>query len=135
MNIYTSYFAKYTSEKPNLVPISIARSAPTGYTGYVYRAFAPTAEILANWKVNHDEAAYIEAYQRNVLDKLDPQKVLKELHQRSVGKDIVLLCWESSEKFCHRHLAAEWLAKHGIPIVEWGGRPKQAEPMENFSLF
>lgn len=135
MNIYTSYFAKYTNEKPDLVPISIARSAPVGYIGCVYRKLAPTAEILASWKANHNEAAYIAAYQRDVLDKLDPQKVLEELRQLSSGKDIVLLCWESSEKFCHRHLAVEWLAKYGVPVVEWNRKSRQEEPMENFSLF
>jgi uncharacterized protein (DUF488 family) len=36
-----------------------------------------------------------------------------------LGEDAILLCWESPEKFCHRHLVADWLSKKlDIKITE-----------------
>ena len=32
--------------------------------------------------------------------------------------DIVLLCYEKPDEFCHRHLVAEWFNRNGIYVVE-----------------
>jgi DNA-directed RNA polymerase subunit N (RpoN/RPB10) len=50
---------------------------------------------------------YVKEYQRNVLDKLDPAKVLSDL-----GDEAILLCWEKTREECHRRLVAEWLEKN-----------------------
>ena len=42
-------------------------------------------------------------YPEVVLSRLDPVKVYHVLDNS------VLLCWESPEKFCHRHIVAQWL--------------------------
>ena len=44
------------------------------------------------------------------MDKLDPEQVLKELEGFSgVSEDnIILLCYEKTGTFCHRHLVADW---------------------------
>jgi len=57
---------------------------------------------------------WIDAYYEEVLSKLDPKTVYDEL-----GEDAVIMCWESSEKFCHRHIVADWLEQQlGIKIKE-----------------
>jgi uncharacterized protein (DUF488 family) len=67
-----------------------------------------------------DEAAYAIEYLRDVLDKLDPAKVVEEL-----GFDAVLLCWEAPGRFCHRRLVAAWLEEAlGIEVPEYT-RPKR----------
>ena len=44
---------------------------------------------------------------------LDPKKIYDEeiAHFANLlgKKKVVLLCYESAEKFCHRHLVADWL--------------------------
>ena len=29
------------------------------------------------------------------------------------------ICYEKPDDFCHRHLAADWMRKAGIPCEEW----------------
>ncbi len=110
----TSYFSKSGSH-PNAV--SIAGKSPDWYYGTEYKVLAPKWWFYANYKnsdqTEEDEQAYIDAYKEEVLGKLDPHEVHKLL-----GDDAVLLCWESSEKFCHRHIVAEWFKAHGIEIEE-----------------
>ena len=54
-----------------------------------------------------------------ILRKLDPKEVFKELETLSNGKDIVLLCFEKRNEFCHRHLFASFLEENlGICIKE-----------------
>jgi uncharacterized protein (DUF488 family) len=50
-------------------------------------------------------------------------KILRKLNAKEVIKDLpsgsILLCWESSEDFCHRRLVAKWIKKEtGIVVPE-----------------
>lgn len=113
MGLYTSYFS-FVREIPAQYLVSIAGTAPNGFTGTQYRKLSPK---YAWWKKWHDEKLpdewYIQKYNDTVLNSLNPLDVLKEL-----GDDKILLCWESPEKFCHRHLIAEWLNKFGAVVSE-----------------
>ena len=107
----TSYFAK-SGNHPDAV--SIAGSAPGFYKGRVYKKLAPKYWFFKKYKEDNDEAFYVEQYQKEVLNKLDPHQVYADL-----GENAVLLCWEKSGKFCHRHLIARWLESAlGISIYE-----------------
>ena len=107
----TSYYSKSASS-PNAV--SIAGRAPTWYKGREYKKLAPKYWFFKKYKEDGDEKFYTEQYQKEVLDKLDVQTVFNEL-----GEDAILLCWESPEKFCHRHLVANWLNKNlDIKVTE-----------------
>lgn len=106
----TSYYAKYRGPHG----VSIAGYAPKGYKGREYKKLAPKFWFFKKYKADGDEASYTENFQREVLDHLDPRQVYEEL-----GPDAVLLCYEKSGAFCHRHLVARWLEKHlGITITE-----------------
>ena len=53
-------------------------------------------------------------YQKNVLDKLSPEKVYHDL-----GENAVILCYERPGVFCHRRLIAEWFCDRlGIKVNE-----------------
>ena len=107
----TSYYAKYKGENA----VSIALSKPKWYQCREYKKLAPTWDLLNKYKKDKDEVYYIEHYYRDILNKLDPKQVYKEL-----GEDAVLLCWEKSSDFCHRHIVAEWLGeKLGIKVGEY----------------
>lgn len=107
----TSYFAK-SSKHPNAV--SIAGKAPEWYTGRQYKKLAPTFRIFIKYKNDGDEEYYTEHFYKEVLEKLDPQRVLEEL-----GTHAILLCYETPDKFCHRKIVAKWLLdKTGTIITE-----------------
>lgn len=99
----TSYFGKL-SKIDNKNAVSIAAKSPDFYKGREYKKLAPKYWFFKKYKDDGDEEFYTKQYCKEVLDKLDAKEVYEEL-----GEDAVLLCWESSEKFCHRHLVAEWL--------------------------
>ena len=107
----TSYFAKSANK---FHAVAITRRTPLWYSGREYKALAPSLELLKKFKADGDQAYFIEQYQKRVLDQLDPHEVYKEL-----GENAVLLCYEKSSDFCHRHLVSDWLEKHlGIIIKE-----------------
>ena len=52
-------------------------------------------------------------FYHEVLKNLDPNKVYSDLDNS------VLLCYEQSYEFCHRHIVASWLEKNlGVKVVE-----------------
>lgn len=119
MKIYTSYFAKLKNIPEGIVKISICGKAPDWYTGLQYKKVAPKYGFFMEWKQNHDNNFYIEHFNKEVLDVLDPQEVYNSLEKLSEGKDCVLICYEKPGDFCHRHLVADWLSdKLGIDVVE-----------------
>lgn len=69
---------------------------------------APKYSWWKEWHDNHlSEQWYIEKYKETVLQTLNPNKVVQDLQK--IGNNVILLCFETPEKFCHRHLVAEWL--------------------------
>ena len=111
----TGYFARLKDyQKINLTPISIAAKAPIWYKGDEYKKLAPKWSFYSEWKNGShkgDNDYYIKHFKEEILDKLDPEQVLRELEGFSgVSEDnIILLCYEKTGTFCHRHLVADWL--------------------------
>lgn len=106
----TSYFAKYKKEDG----VSISLYKPKWFNGEEYKQLAPPSFLLWKYKngeVNNDE--YVEIYKKYTLEKLDASQVYEDL------QDKVLLCYEKSSDFCHRHIVAEWIyEKLGIKVNE-----------------
>lgn len=107
--IYTGYYAKIKEyEKAGLQLVSIAGKAPAFYKDVQYKKFAPTWDIFSRWKSGEiDNFQYNEEFKSNVLDKLNKDEVRNFLN--SFDRDIILLCYEKSGDFCHRHIVADWI--------------------------
>lgn len=108
----------------DLVSISGDRGRSVGFTGNAYTKLAPKKEF---WKIWHDNIGkiseeennkyYMEEYYKQVLSKLDAKTVFEELSK--FGKNVVLLCFEGNNDFCHRQLVAVWLERElGIKVPE-----------------
>lgn len=107
----TSYFAK-SGNDPNAV--SITAFQPLWFKGKHYAPLAPPWSLVSMYKSGKiDEDGYEEMYRKQVLDNLNPREVLKEL-----GEEAILLCYEKSGEFCHRHIAAQWLMGHLDIVIE-----------------
>jgi len=106
----TSYFYKLGKEKINGA-VSISLSKPRYVkVPFEYKKLAPTWKLLSAYKKGYiDDAEYETAF-REQLDKLNPYDVLHELKEL-VGEDVepVIMCHCGKDKFCHRHIVAEWL--------------------------
>lgn len=132
--IYTSYFAKLKSLPDNVIPISICAKAPNWYKGIQYKKLAPKYGFFMKWKEDHDNDYYIERFNLEVLESLNITSVLDDLQVslpeevkikmqspvcRNKDWHIALVCYEKPTDFCHRHLVADWLKKHGFPCEEY----------------
>ena len=78
------------------------------------------------WKKNHNNDYYIEHFNKEVLETLNPNDIIKELmlmahnyKSLNYAPHIVLLCYEKPADFCHRHLVAQWLIQNGFECEEY----------------
>ena len=132
--IYTSYFAvlkKVLAQDPNLVPVSIAGKTPSWLEGsiievHTYKPLMPHYDWWSQWhsefegQLESEEsiAWHIGRYKATVLDKLKASQVWQDLMDLSHKRNVVLLYYETPDKFCHRHLVADWLVTNGIMCKE-----------------
>lgn len=118
-NIMTSNFARLKSLPEGMEPVAICLRAPKWYHGREYKALAPLGRMF-----HMEDAEFTVAFMKLLREHRDPQKVLADL-----GTNVVLLCWESPDKPCHRRKVARWLYEEcGLEIPEVG-YAFGAEPM------
>lgn len=112
--IYTSYFAALRRLPSVYVPIAISRFVPQGYNGLRYLPLAPSSSILYDYKRFNDKEDYVRRFNQEVLGQSNPDTVVNELNELASGHGpIVLVCYERSDSFCHRHLVSAWLTSNG----------------------
>lgn len=131
MKLFTSYFAN-PIKLPETTTLYLAITAypPEWWDGQVYSKVAPPKELVLyykNAKRRHSESDegiemnYINYYNNNVLRDLIPVNVYTELTEMATKynkSNIVLLCFEKSSDFCHRHILRSWFQQFGIPCEE-----------------
>lgn len=114
MKIYTSYFAKYRGGNG----VSIARGTPRWFKGETIIEFAPP-----RYMINYPEQKYKEEFHKEVILKTAPQGITK------LRDGMVLLCYEKTGEFCHRHIIADWLKSFGHEVEELGSTKQVQESM------
>lgn len=105
----------------NLISISGDRGKAALYEGECMPELAPKRDFWQKWFDNvgivpeyENTKYYIEEYYNQVLSKIDPMTLYK-----SLKNETILLCYEDSEDFCHRHLVAYYLELFlGINVSE-----------------
>ena len=128
--IYTSYFGnvrKILASIPDVGLISIAGKTPDWFEGEKFKPLMPKYEWWKEWhetfagNIESKESKdwYINKYHMTVLDHLDPLNVARKLKDLAKWKTTFILCYETPEKFCHRHLVADWFNEHDIECKEW----------------
>ena len=124
MKIYTGYFAQLKRYRiRGLIPVGIARKSPDFFIDSGWKSYPPlfpSEGLLRDWKSGKIQTpGYIWRYVQENLDGLDHNKVVEDLLQIGQGKDVILLCWEKSSDFCHRHIVKEWLNQNNIFCEEF----------------
>ena len=105
--VYTSYFANWRKFPPGAVQVSISLYPPRGFKGHKFPDLQPPKELFSAYKNGRiTESQYADRF-REYLETQDKTLILKFLND--IGRDVVLLCYETPEKFCQRHIVAEWL--------------------------
>jgi uncharacterized protein YeaO (DUF488 family) len=122
----TSYFAKFNKlseeEKEKYYPIAISTTIPKWYSEYKeHHTFISPKNILPKYKngeISWEQYAieYIE-----LLNRLEEIQSIYEFYSNieiEEEKEVVLLCYESSEKNCHRHLLTDYIREKNNIIIE-----------------
>lgn len=108
--IRTSSYNNWPTSLYRTISISGDKGKKVNYQGKYFQELAPK---LSFWKVWHSNIGiipeeennryYIEEYYKQVLSKLNPQEIYRQLNYQT------LLCYEDNTEFCHRHIVAAWL--------------------------
>ena len=119
--LYTSYFAR-SNKLTDVYRISISLSTPSWATVEdTMPIFAPTWDIIDNYKKTGDMVEYESAYLKLLQSRDKYIKLeLDRLQELSRDKTVLLCCWENFDKFCHRRLLSKYL---GINIPEYMEEP------------
>lgn len=128
----TSYYAKFSrlpkEEKSRYIPVLISTSLPKWFLDreeyYMeYKLLAPSSNNVFKLKNNKmSQEDFINAY-TDKLKGLDLEQILEDLYDYEgiTDTEIVLLCYEKSTDFCHRHILREYLNENfNTNITELG---------------
>lgn len=120
MKIFTSYYAKMKKCMREYALVRVSVSMPNWFP--VNLSGIP--ELYPDWDLvdgikngSLTQGQYTQRYRAH-LATLNKKAIISRLEQISnaCGKDtVILLCYEAPDKFCHRHLVAEWLGN----VKEW----------------
>lgn len=116
--IFTGNYFKCTHG--NLISISFDKGKDAGFKGKCILDFAPNRDFFKIWKNNigkipeeENTKYYITEYYTKILSKINIESLLKDEHHP------ILLCYENSNEFCHRHVLAEFInIKYGVYVIE-----------------
>ena len=123
--IYTGYYSKIKEYADSgLTLLSISRTKPEFAKSCIdIPQLFPSNKILWDHKKGKiDEMEYTAKY-LDQLNELGVDRIIKMI--QIFGDNAVLLCWESPEKFCHRHILADYINKNSGIIVEEFGKEKE----------
>ena len=130
--IRTSSHNNCKTDKYRLVSISRNKGKDANYEGECFPNLASGRDFWYVWHNNigiipelENNRYYIEKYYETVLSKLDPEETYEKL------EDAILLCYEDSNEFCHRHIVAAWFELHlGVKVPDVKVNDKILEEQE-----
>ena len=123
--IYTGYYSKIKEYADSgLTLLSISRTKPEFVKSCIdIPQLFPSDKILWDHKKGKiDDMEYTSKY-LDQLNELGIDRIIKMI--QIFGDDVVLLCWESPEKFCHRHILADYINKNSGVVVEEFGKENE----------
>ena len=140
MAVYTSYYAKAKDlSENNYLFIRISTSAPKWWK----KPLLNMPELYPGWELVDgvkrgiiDEEEYTKKY-IEALNKLDRPTIIEKIYLAAINsssiperqnRDIILLCYETPDKFCHRHVLADWIGK----VKEFEDRDKDEKGIASF---
>ena len=130
--ISTSSYKDWQSDKYRTYSISGNRGKDANYQGMCYSKLAPKLSFWKIWHKNiglvseeYNNRYYVQEYWNQVLSKLDPLQVYRELDNST------LLCYESNTEFGHRHIVAAWFEiLLDVKVPEHRAKDYQIEEIE-----
>lgn len=107
--LFTSYYAKKSIKDCRRYSISNSSSRWISIRGKITELVPPWEIVEASKSGKITKSEYTTKY-IEYLDSVDWDSVLPRLKRyESMEEKVVLLCWEKSSDFCHRHILRKYL--------------------------
>lgn len=103
---------------PDVVPISIAYKAPSWYKGAVYKALAPTKQLVQEYYFDETLSDFVfkQKYENKIYTTQDIYATIEKLTKIAKGKEFCLLVYEVPEKFSCRRSIIKWFEYNDLKI-------------------
>lgn len=120
VNVFTSNFRKAaTLDSSKYLIVSISRYNPRGFHGVWLKELSPSSKLLSDYKKGLSWSNYVQRYQSECCAPGYIKDVLSSLTFITKGRDIVLCCYESADKNCHRFIVADYIKRiYGYDVRE-----------------
>ena len=120
VNVFTSNFRKAAAlDSSKYLIVSISRFNPRGFHGVWLKELAPSSKLLSDYKKGLSWSDYVQRYQSECCARDYIKDVLSSLTFITKGRDIVLCCYESADKNCHRFIVADYIKRiYGYDVRE-----------------
>lgn len=89
-----------------------------GIRYYHEETFAPTKELLGDWKNGKITWSTYEEIYNKLMERRHAVDIFKKKYVDASEKNICLLCSESTPEHCHRRLLADYLAEQCEQLVK-----------------
>lgn len=120
INIYTTNYTKASRlSNKHYLKVSISLFRPKEFNGMQINSFAPTKELLEDYKNGLSEQEYETRYREQISKLSDIYSFFQIMAKQAKGRDILLLCYEKKNAFCHRHIFSDIIfERYGYRINE-----------------
>lgn len=120
INIYTTNYTKASRlSNKYYLKVSISLIRPRDFDGMHIQSFAPSKQLLEDYKNGLSPEEYETRFREQIDQLNDIYAFFKIMAKQAKGRNILLLCYEKKNAFCHRHILSDIIyERYGYRIKE-----------------
>ena len=120
INIYTTNYTKASRlSNKHYLKVSISLFRPREYNGMYIQSLAPKKQLLDDYHNGLSPEEYEVRYREQINKLNDIHALFEIMAKQAKGRDILLLCYEKKNAFCHRHILSDIIfERYGYRIQE-----------------
>lgn len=120
INIYTTNYTKASRlSNKHYLKVSISLTRPREFNGMHIVSLAPTRQLLDDYHNGLTPEEYEPRYREQISKLNDIHALFEIMAKQAKGRDILLLCYEKKNAFCHRHILSDIIfERYGYRIEE-----------------
>lgn len=120
IQIYTTNYTKASRlSNKHYLKVSISYIRPRDFNGMHIQSFAPTKDLFEDYKNGLSPEDYETRFREQINKLSDIYSFFKLMAKQAQGRDILLLCYEKKNAFCHRHILSDIIyERYGYRIKE-----------------
>lgn len=120
INIYTTNYTKASRlSNKHYLKVSISLIRPREFDGMHIQSFAPSKKLLDDYHNGLSPEEYETRFREQIDQLKDIYAFFKIMAKQAKGRDILLLCYEKKNAFCHRHILSDIIyERYGYRIKE-----------------